>query len=74
MDSSHSHVDSMLSAPYRNVEHWKMSNLYFWVSFPMTFAKDYIFGSKAQLVSTDLPGVFAAMRQQFPNLNFEEIP
>ena len=23
--------------PYRNVEHWKMSNLYFWVSFAHDF-------------------------------------
>ena len=30
--------------PYRNVEHWKISNLYFWVSF----VKDYIFGSNRQ--------------------------
>ena len=48
--------------PYRNVEHWKMFNLYFGYLLLTTFAKDYIFGSNCQklghaslpnLVSTD---------------------
>ena len=51
--------------PYGNVEHWKMSNLYFGYLLPLTFAKDYIFGSSCQklghalllkLVSNDSPG------------------